>query len=64
MVWPVAPIARSPVNLVDMSVGMVPFSWYALSPLFDSYCDVDSVADETIGLVEGTGCQHGQRAGY
>ena len=33
MAWPIAPIARSPVDLIDVAVRVVPFSWYASSPL-------------------------------
>ena len=50
-----SPIPRSPVDLVDVSVRVVLFSWYASSPLFHTDCNVDSVANELIGLVEGTG---------
>ena len=46
-------------HLVDVPVGVVPFSWYTLSPLFDLDGNVDSVADEMVGLVEGTGCRCG-----
>ena len=43
------------VHLVDVVVGVVLFSQYAFSPLLYSDCDVDSVADKPIGLVEGRG---------
>ena len=46
-------------HLVDVAVGVVLFSWYASSSLLYSDSDVDSVADETVGLVEGRGCWHG-----
>ena len=52
-----------PTHLVDVAVGVVPFSWYTSSPLLYSDRDVDSVADEPIGLVEGRRCRCGQRAG-
>ena len=51
------------VHLVDMAVGVVPFSWYTSSPLLYSNCDVDSVADESVWLVEGRRGRRGQRAG-
>ena len=51
------------VHLVDVAEGVVPFSWYTSSPLLYPNCDVDSVADEPVWLVEGRRCQRGQRAG-
>ena len=46
-------------HLVDVPIGVVPFSWYASSPLLYLDCNVDSVGDKLIGLMEGRGCQHG-----
>ena len=51
MVGPMNPSLS--VHLVDVVVGVIPFSWYASSPLLYVYGDVDSVADKVIGLVEG-----------
>ena len=53
MVWPMDPYLS--VHLVDVVIGVVPFSQYASSPLLCSDCNVDSVADKLIGLVEGRG---------
>ena len=47
------------VHLVDVVVRVVPFSWYTSSPLLYLDCNVNSIADELIGLVEGTGCRRG-----
>ena len=44
------------VHLVDVAIRMVLFSQYASSPLLYLDSDVGSVANELIGLVEGTGC--------
>ena len=43
------------VHSVDVVIGVVPFSQYASSPLLYSDCNVNSVADKPIGLVEGRG---------
>ena len=54
MVRPVDPSLS--IHLVDVAIGVVPFSRYTSSPLLYSDCNVDSVANEPIGLVEGRGC--------
>ena len=61
MAGPIGP--SLPTYLVDMAVRVVPFSRYTSSPLLYSDRDVDSVADEPVGLMEGRRCRRGQRAG-